>query len=290
MRRKGPVLYRSGMLGIAFCQLLLALPGEVAAKDLGMFDGEPSPALAMYAAQVNFAENECLANDLVQDGNDAAKFLKYFNNGTQLRHYQKKAEDFAQSFNASSSNYRSAWQRADQADRAKFCEGFAADIAKKKSLGFFRWATAIGYFRAKFSPLSELAAKRKRKIGSVVSVVGAVASTAATLSAGADAVSSAKAGNWTTSDQQMAASRAFSQTGLALGSFSAHSAAPVVAGPLVSVFEERTPSGEIQIVRCPVVDHFSNYSAPSDSPIWLTYQSVSIRCRDPTPSDTQAVR
>lgn len=290
MRRSSPPLHRFAMQLIGCCVLPIALAEGVAATDLGMFDGEPSPALAMYAAQVNFAENECIASGFVRDGKDLAKFVKYFNNGTQLRRYQSKAVDFALSFDASSATYRSAWQQADQVVRAKFCEGFAADIAKKKSQGFFHWAAAIGYFRDKFSPLSEASAKRKRRIGSVVAVVGGVAATAATLSAGEDAVSSAKAGDWTTSNQQMAASRSFIQTGAALGRFPAHSADSVAAGPLVSVFEEPAPGGTSRIVRCPVVDHFSNYSAPSDSPIWLTYQSVSVTCRDPKPSDTQRVQ
>lgn len=266
-----------------FILSLLALPCHLSAKDLGMFYGEPTPALAMYVAQVNFAVDKCVSEELIQDTKGAERLLKHFNNGVQLREYKEKDEDFAANLAYYSENYNSAWNRSTQEQNQKFCDGLRTDLETKEQ-SFLRWAVAIDYFRARLSPISEESANRKRKIAGVLSVLGAAATTAASISAGTDSVSSAKAGDWATSNQQMAASRSFNQAGAAIVGAAPPATTPADS-PLFSVLEE---NGEV--VRCPVIDHFFGYSAPSDNTIWSTYQSVSMKCRDLLPTDAARIR
>jgi len=262
--------------------LLVAAPMSVAGKDLGMFNGEPTPALAMYAAQTAFAADKCVSTGLTADAKGAASFVKYFNRGIQLRLYKKKDEEFVRNLELFLDKYLASWSSASEESRRSFCDGFNNEIAVKRD-GFFRWMMPLNYFRYKFSPISEASAKRQRKLAGIASVVGAVATTAATVSAGQDAVSSAKMGDWATSNQQMALSRSFNQLG---GAFVATAGSmPEGADAAASVLEEKTADGRTRIFRCPVVDHFFSFAAPVESPLWSTYQSVSLPCRDLLASD-----
>ena len=258
---------------------LFAFPCHLSAKDLGRLYGEPTPALAMFVAQVNFAVDKCVSHEYIQDTKGAERLLKHFNGGIQLRKYKKDDDAFPANLATFTDYYNSAWGSSTQESREQFCKGLSADILTKNQ-GFFRWVNTIEYFRTKFSPITEESANRARKIAGVLSVVGTAATTAASISASTDSVSSAKAGDWATSNQQMAASNYFNQAGAAFSS-SAPSAITAGSSPLWSVLEE----GDGQIVRCPVVDHFFSFSAPSDNLIWSTYQSVTIICRDPLPTD-----
>jgi hypothetical protein len=271
---------------IAIATLLVAASMSAAGKDLGMFNGEPTPALAMYAAQTAFAADQCVSAGLTADAKGAASFVKYFDRGIQLRLYKKKDEEFVRNLELFLNNYATSWNAASEESHRNFCDGFSGDIAVKNG-GFFGWMMPLNYFRNKFSPISEKSAKRQRKYAGIASVVGAVATTAATVSAGQDAVSSAKVGDWTTSNQQMALSRSFNQLG---GAFVATAGSvPDGANAATSVLEEKTADGRTRISRCPVVDHFFSFAAPVESSFWAVYQSVSMPCRDLVASDLERV-
>ena len=161
----------------------------------------------------------------------------------------------------------------------------------QKAGGLFAWVTPIEYFRRQFSPPSFADAERLRKLASFASVLSAVATTAtaaASISAGKNAVSLAKAGDFSASNQSMAESSDFVQLGAkfvdipALNDFKG-------ANSAASVLEEQRSDGTARIVRCPVVDHFFSYSAPIESPVWLYYQRVSMPCRDFEESDREHV-
>jgi hypothetical protein len=272
---------------LAITPLLIAFATQGNTKDLGIFNGEPTPALAMYAAQISFAADRCVAEGFTADAKGAASLVKYFDRVVQLRLYKKKDPDFVRNLESFLDNYSAAWNTADQDIRRNFCGGLNGEIAVK-SEGFFRWITPVEYFRRKFSPLSLAAAERQRKLAGAASVMGVVATTAATVSAGHDAVSSAKVGDWFTSNQLMALSTGFNQLGWAFVGTSAI-APPESANAAASVLEEMRSDGTLRVVRCPVVDHFFSYSAPIDSPIWVTYQNVSVPCRDFVESDLEHV-
>lgn len=264
---------------------LLSLPSAwLNAKDLGMFNGEPTPALAMYAAQTQFASDKCVSEGLTKDVKGAASFLKYFNRGIQLSLYRKKDAEFVVNFDTYLSMYSSAWDASEQNIHQQFCSNFNVDI-DTKSHGFIRWMTQLNYFRNKFSPISEAANKRRQKMALFASAAGGVVTTAGGFAAGHDAVSSAKAGDFATSNLQMAEMRNIHQLGSAL--VQSNKGMSNRASELTSVIEEKNPGGATQIVRCPVIDHFFNFSAPTKSDVWTTYQKVSMECRDPVASDLQ---
>lgn len=269
---------------IALTALAISTSPPAASKDLGMFNGEPTPALAMYAAQTSFAADRCVSAGLVADAKGAASFVKYFNRGIQLRLYMQKDEEFEKNVQLFLGNYATAWSNASEESRQSFCNGFASEIADKNG-GFLGWMMPLNYFRYKFSPISESSAERARRLASIASVVGAVATTAATVSAGQDAISSAKSGDWSASNQQMALSRSFTQLGGAYVALAG--AAPEGANNAASVLEIKTADGRTRISRCPVIDHFFSFAAPVDSPIWTVYQKVSMPCRDFVATDLE---
>ena len=117
----------------------------------------------------------------------------------------------------------------------------------------------------------------------IASVAGIAASTAASVTAANDAVSSAKAGEFALSNQQMQIARGFNQLGGAMNGVSADSL--IGANSAASVLALEDADGVVRIIRCPVIDHFFSYAAPAESPIWITYQQVSMPCRDFVASD-----
>jgi hypothetical protein len=269
------------------CAFFLSLSGGINAKDLGMFNGEPTPALAMYAAQVRFAADRCVNTGFVQDSDSSAKVLKYFNRGIQLRLYLKKDEEFASNYETFYSTYIAAWDGAIDAVRRKFCDGYSAEIAARESEGWLDWAIPLNYLRSKFSPITEESRRRADKIAAFASVAGAALTATAGISAAEDAVSSAKAGNLDTSNRQMAASRQINQTGFALVDMAAPSDESHIE--LISVLETISSEGQTHIVSCPVTDHFFKYAAPVTATVWTTYQRVSVKCRDPISGDLERV-
>ena len=272
-------------IGIAI--FLVATSFSADGKDLGMFNGEPTPALAMYAAQTAFAAEQCVSSGLTTDAKGAANFVKHFNRGIQLRLYRKKDEEFVRNLELFLNNSATSWNAADDQSRRAFCDGFSNEIAVKRE-GLISWMAPLNYFRNKFSPISEASAERARKFVGIASLVGAVATTAATVSAGQDGVSSAKIGDWTTSNQEMALSRNFNQLG---GAFvTTAGTIPEGATAAASFLVEEIPDGRIQIFRCPVVDHFFSFPQPIDSPIWIRYQNVSMPCRDLKASDLERMQ
>lgn len=248
-----------------------------------MFYGEPTPMLAMLAAQTNFAVSQCIDSGLTGDAKGAAKFQKYFNNSIGLRTLQAKDPDFVKNYGVFYANYESGWNNSNPDTRTRFCGHFASDISARKDLGFIRWAQAVQYFRFKLSPISEESEARRKKILAFASVAGALITTAASVSAGEDSVASAKSGDFSTSNQQMATARAFNQIGWAINGMASNSSATLIA--LSSVLDEKLSDGTVRIVPCPITNHFLRYAELSDSSVWSTYQIISMRCRDLTELD-----
>lgn len=270
--------------------LLITFSSPGNARDSGNLKGDPTPAMAMYAAQTTFAAEKCVTDGFTADEKGAASLVKYFNRVARIRLYNKKHPDFVRNLESFLDTYSVAWSTADGGTRQKFCSGFNDEIAVK-SEGLIPWVTPIEYFRRQFSPPSLADAERLRRLASFATALSAVATTAsaaASISAGQDAVSSAKAGDFSASNQSMATSKSFTQLGAGFVDISAL-VGYEGANAAASVLEEQRSDGTVRIVRCPVVDHFFSYSAPVDSPIWLDYQKVSMPCRDFEESDLENV-
>jgi len=249
--------------------------------------GDPTPALAMYAAQTRFAADTCVSGGSAIEEKEASIFLKDFNKAILLKWFDKSNPKFAADVRSFYTNYDSAWGASSQEIRQQFCSSFRMDISSRNEEGSRHWRSAVSYFRGKFSPLSDEAVDRLRKmdrIASTLSVVGTVASTVASVSAAGDSVSSARSGDWTTSNQQMAASRNFNQVAGAMANLAADQSPNAET---VSVLELESEDGTLRVVRCPVVEHFLRYQDPIDSATWTTYQQISLSCRDPVPADLE---
>ncbi|GGK15216.1 hypothetical protein [Luteimonas terricola] len=272
-------------LPAALAIFLLLSNSSVEAKDLGLFYGEPTPAYALYIAQTNFATENCAAAGLVRDQKQSERFLRHFNNATESRRYAKKDEAFAANQNLFLSNYKVAWEAGTHELHERFCNSYNDDIAAKQSLSKF--AEQVLYFRFIFSPKTEESLARARKWISVLSVVSAVATTSATISAGRDSVAAAKAGDWDTSNELMAQSRDFNTIGAATVAASGLSLESMQDAPLISVLDQPKAGAGSGVIRCPTVDHFFRYQAPADSPLWTTYMSVHLPCRAPSLADSE---
>lgn len=275
--------------------LLLVLPSSIYAKDLGMSYGEPTPALAMYAAQTKFAVDQCVSDGLTDDVNGAVNFLKYFDRGVWLSAYKTKDEEFSTNYDLFLSHYAAAWAVSNSEQRRQFCGALNSEISLKNEkfswLRTTRWLETILYFREKFSPISEASLVKRQKmqkIAAIASFAGSALTTAAGISASNNALSSAKAGDWNAYNQQMDMSQRFNKAGgemaLSTSSFEA------ISSQTTSVLEIKMEDGTQKIVRCPVIDHFTGFAAPAESPIWITYQKVWVPCRNPIPSDIQPAK
>jgi hypothetical protein len=268
---------------IAATAIIFAAHAE--AKDLGLFYGEPTPAYAMYIAQVNSAAENCASAGMLREKKDAAKFLKHFNNGTEVAVYNKKDEAFAESYRNMQANYKTAFNAASTKVREGFCNSYNSDVADKEGKGLFKFAPQVMYYRYTFSPKSEESLARARKWINILSVGSAVATTSATISAGRDSVAAAKVGDWDSSNQLMAQSRAFNEAGSGIVALGSASQPLPSEAPLIAVTEQLEPDGSMRVIRCPVVDHFFSFTAPVVSPVWTTYMSVHMACRNPVPDD-----
>lgn len=257
------------------------------AKDLGLFYGEPTPAYAMYIAQANAAAENCTAAGLIREEKASTKFMKHFNNGTEVSAYTKKDEAFAERYRALQATYKAAWEGATADVRERFCGAYNDDVARKEEKGLFKFAPQLMYYRFTFSPKTEESLARARKWSNILSVGSAIATTSATISAGRDSVAAAKAGDWGASNQLMAESRNFNQAGASVFAMNNAVQGAAIEPPLMAVMDEQGADGTMRVVRCPVVDHFFNYMSPSESPVWTTYMSVHMACRNPVAGDLE---
>ena len=268
----GRIALRNRLILLEMTLLMLMTSVPLGAKDLGIFYGEPMPAYAMYAAQVNFAAVACADSQLVNQSKSLSTFIKHFNNRSEFSRYRKMDPEFDASVARLDRVYASGWLNATSEQKEIFCGGLQKDATAYEAMSW-RQRSYLTVFRTQFSPVSEVSRERQRRIVGGLSLVGAVASTAASVTAANDSLSSAKAGDWATSNQQMATSREIQQVGFALTT-AGRSAIP---SPFPAVLD--LPDGAV--VSCPVTDHFSRYDAPPEDPIWTTYQQVAVLCRDP---------
>lgn len=273
-------------IAVAIAALLTITP-LAGAKDLGLFYGEPTPAYAMYIAQANAAAENCTAVGLIREEKASSKFMKHFNNGTEVSAYTKKDEAFAERYQTFQATYQAAWDAATPDVRDRFCGAYNDDVAGKEAKGIFKFAPQIMYFRFTFSPKTEESLARARKWINILSVGTTIATTSATISSGRDSVAAAKAGDWNASNQLMAQSRSFNQVGAGVVAMNNAAQGAAIEPPVMAVMEEQGTDGTMRIVPCPVVDHFFNYMAPSESPVWTTYMSVHMACRSPVAGDLE---
>ena len=134
--------------------LMASLP--LGAKDLGIFYGEPMPAYAMYAAQVNFAAVACADSQLVNQSKSLSTFIKHFNNRSEFSRYRKMDPEFDASVARLDRVYASAWLNATSDQKQIFCGGLQKDATVYE-------AKIVNAHRMQQDPLFRAAAESARR-------------------------------------------------------------------------------------------------------------------------------
>lgn len=216
-------------LGLASC-------GSIAERDRGML-GRPSPAVAMYAAQVQFAHDMCKSEGYLEDPVKSERFVTMSGNrGLSLSHYLKNYPDFVGYLEIASVKYQSSRARMSQAEKARFCSGYNNDISKNQS------AIAIVQksmdFQKYFSPPTDAFLESSQQ--------GAVA--LAVLSVGASV-----AGIQQTNKGNFSASESLNQVG--------------------GILADGLPGSEI-LISCAAYTPFTNSDTPAGNQVWRSYNSI----------------
>lgn len=157
---------RSGIFAVAF-----ALSGCAAMED-SMRDtmGHPSPAVAMYAAQLQFAHATCAPRMPGLDPDKSASFSTVSGErGLATAHYMQNYPEFRQGLAEALGKYRATYNGMPQYRRDAFCAAYASDVAG--SGGTFRMTGRSDRFRTYFSPPTAEAHERARKGAMVLGVL-----------------------------------------------------------------------------------------------------------------------
>lgn len=283
-------LYRAPLGLTALFYALCLMPWQATAKDLGWVHGQPTPALAMYIAQEHFAVPQCLAERRLSDPALANKFLKKFNYYLQSNAYPRKDPQYKAHYIDFLKRYSDSWASASDDKKKAFCAVVDEDVQRAAS-NFVELAYSVSRVKARFSPVSEAAVHRLKTFTNVAVVAGGVLTAAASVSAAHDGLSAARAGNFAEASQRQGTAIQYNQVGTAMMTAAAGAQrAPLSSGyPGPPLVQEQTGSdGALKVIMCPVLTHFGRHGEPPASQIWVTYQPVSIACRDATMSDVIA--
>lgn len=207
--------------------------------DRGML-GQPSRAVAMYSAQVQFAHDACGSH---VDASESARFVTMSaRNGLSLAHYQRQYPEFTSFLNEASRKYKAGWESMMPAERDKFCQQYSSDVEGFRTI---RVVQNSMDFQRYFSPSSDQFvrnAEQRAVAGGVI--LGAVAITSAT-----GGIKDINSGNYNRSQQR----------------FSTTSAAGELMASMATTFEAN---------YCPSYRPFMDASAPAGHAIWRTHHSI----------------
>lgn len=122
--------------------------------------GNPTPALALYVAQVEFAHENC--------GLEATKQNERFyewavKRGLMLAEYRKKDGYFSQAEKIFLEGFQSGWIPLDEDGRKRFCSSYAEDVGWAKDRSRLGILNVSDRFRSHFAPLSQERIDRARK-------------------------------------------------------------------------------------------------------------------------------
>lgn len=250
------------------------------------YSGVPTRALAMAKAQLLFARDKCPKPSMIKKYNFPINYLGIW--GVPLKPaYMRTLEDAVASF---SGNYESAWSSLDDARRDTFCTRYFQDATHNVKA----FSVPPSEFYAQYlSPLSEEGIQDFEKIMKRAEKVKWLAffaqfvSLAAQVSAGHDAIQTGQSalrtgqqGNIGAMNTQMAQSRALFNDSAALANVSQYfgSAASGLHGRTEDENGTRPSDGLPPSLNCQALIHFSQWSAPLESEVWKTYQSLATDC------------
>ncbi|ULB09174.1 hypothetical protein ORIO_04440 [Cereibacter azotoformans] len=201
--------------------------------------GAPSPAVAMFAVQSNFASDVCLGapqslkrrEDLTQKVRDAMLMVETY----------KVYPTFVQSMNEAGDKYKKTWSLMSDHEKTDFCEDYYQELAiTTASMA----SVDADKMRTFFSPPSDTALKRQ--------ALGAVALGAISVTASAGGITQSNKGNFDGAGRLNDVGRA---------------AASVM------------PSGSSErIGYCAEYEHFTQHGSPVGHKTWRQYRSLAS-CR-----------
>ena len=132
---------------------------NTSSRDNGII-GNPTPALALYVAQVEFAHKNCGLESTKQ--ND--RFYEWaVRRGLMLDEYRKKDEYFSRAERVFFEEFQDGWLHQDQENRASFCKNYTDDVLWARDRGRLGILNVSDRFRSHFAPLSQARIDRARK-------------------------------------------------------------------------------------------------------------------------------
>lgn len=132
---------------------------SISATDNGII-GNPTPALALYVAQVEFAQKNCGLEPTKQNN----RFYEWaVRRGLMLDEYRKKDEDFSRAEGILLKHFQDAWSLQSEEQKAAFCNAYAGDVNWAKDRSRLKILNVSDRFRTHFSPLSQERLDRARK-------------------------------------------------------------------------------------------------------------------------------
>ena len=128
-------------------------------RDNGII-GNPTPALALYVAQAEFAHKICGLEPTKK--ND--RFYEWaIRRGLMLDEYRKKDEYFSRAESVFLERFQNGWPLLDPASKANFCRAYTDDVDWAKDRGRLGILNVSDRFRSHFAPLSQERIDRARK-------------------------------------------------------------------------------------------------------------------------------
>ena len=203
--------------------------------------GQPSQAVAMYSAQVQFAHEVC--ENHVDDQSKSERFVTMSaKNGLSISHYVKNYPEFAIFLSETTGKYQTKWAGMTQNEKAEFCERYDVDVEKFRTMRVIQ--NSID-FRSHFSPpTDEYVRKMENR-----AVVGGLILGAISAGSAIEGVRETNRGNFSRAQE----------------SFSITSD----VGQIMSGASTMTEAN-----FCPSYRPFVNASAPSSHPVWKIYHSI----------------
>lgn len=223
---------KQAVIGLTFLALVSACDMQKQNQETA---GQPSPSVAMFAAQSDFTQNVCL--DVPPSLERRADLTDKVRDGILMLDTYNRYPAFVQALSQSSKKYASAWAMMSAGDRVAYCSNYYQDLASvTPSMATIDAAD----LRTFFSPPSDAALKRQ--------AVGGIALGAISVAASVGSVTQTNNGNFG------AASR---------------------LNDVGQMTAQAIPDGSRNSAAyCPAYDHFKQFSAPVGHSVWKQYRSL----------------
>lgn len=130
--------------------------------------GNPTPAVALYAAQAGFAREVCALPSTKEN----ERFYEWaVRRSMMLDEYRRKDHQFSRLEQSFITKYKEGWANTDIDKNINFCRGYIDDVEWAKNSNRFRIVNRSEQFRNYFSPLSQERIEMARNANIVLGVL-----------------------------------------------------------------------------------------------------------------------